>query len=77
MKSLSICKSSPCMGCENRSIGCHGKCNAYGAYKAILESESKERIERVRTWYPNKSEAPLCGRRNTFHNRRREVVATI
>lgn len=77
MKSLSMCKSSPCMGCESRSIGCHGKCNAYGAYKAILESESKERIERVRTWYPNKLESSICGHRNTFHNRRREVVATL
>ena len=77
MNSLSICKSSPCMGCELRSIGCHSKCNTYGEYKAILESESKERIERVRTWYPNKSESSICGHRNTFHRRRKEVVATI
>lgn len=77
MKNLSICKSSPCMGCEHRSIGCHGKCPKYGEYKSILYKESEERIERVRTWYPNKTEAPMCGRRNTFHNRCREVVATI
>ena len=77
MKSLSICKSSPCMGCELRSIGCHSKCNTYGEYKALLCKESKERIERVRTWYPNKSESSICGHRNTFHSRRKEVVATI
>ena len=65
------------MGCESRSIGCHGKCNAYGEYKAILESESKERIERVRTWYPSKGEARLCGHRNTFNIGKREVVTTL
>lgn len=77
MKSLSICKSSPCMGCESRSIGCHGKCNAYGEYKAILYKESEERIKRIRTWYPSKGEARLCGHRNTFNSRRKEMVATI
>ena len=65
------------MGCEHRSIGCHGKCPKYGEYKSILYKESEERIERVRTWYPNKSESSICGHRNTFHSRRKEVVATI
>ena len=77
MKCLAMCKSSPCMGCEHRSIGCHDKCSKYGEYKAILYKESQERIERVRTCYPNNSEASICGHRNTFHSRRREVVATL
>lgn len=77
MRSLSICRISPCMGCENRSIGCHGKCTSYAQYKAMLAGESKERIERVRTWYLNKTEASIYRHRNTFYSRRREVVATL
>ena len=69
-----MCKNSPCMGCEQRSIGCHDKCNEYGKYKAILYKESEERIERIRTWYPSKGEARLCGHRNTFNIGKREVV---
>lgn len=30
-------KQSPCMGCEDRCIGCHTTCGDYAIYKAELE----------------------------------------
>ena len=27
-------KRSPCMGCEKREVGCHGKCEVYIDYQA-------------------------------------------
>lgn len=77
MRSLSRCRISPCMECKNSSIGCHSKCSSYAQYKAVLAGESKERIERVRTWYLDKTEASIYRYRNTFYSKRREVVATL
>lgn len=31
--------TSPCKGCEDRYVGCHGKCDAYIAFKSIREKE--------------------------------------
>lgn len=30
---------SPCKGCENRDIYCHGSCSSYASYKKELERE--------------------------------------
>lgn len=35
--------SSPCKGCNDRYVGCHGKCNKYILYKKA-DAEQKEII---------------------------------
>ena len=39
--------ASPCLGCENREIGCHGSCERYQAWRQDLSertaAENKER----------------------------------
>jgi len=46
---------APCMGCEKREPGCHGKCEDYLAFKAAHEAEKAERIrgagEDVRNYF--------------------------
>lgn len=37
---------SPCKGCEERQVGCHGQCEKYAEYKA----------ERWRMWLKRKDE---------------------
>lgn len=32
--------TSPCKGCEDRYVGCHGKCEAYIAFKRTREKEN-------------------------------------
>lgn len=29
---------SPCYGCNDRCVGCHGKCNSYIQYKGQVEN---------------------------------------
>ena len=37
-------RDSPCLGCGDRSVGCHGKCERYAQYKAEgLEDWKKRR----------------------------------
>lgn len=38
-------KVSPCMGCTDRAVGCHGKCEKYIAYKAAGLADFKKRKE--------------------------------
>lgn len=33
---------SPCYKCEERHIGCHGKCEKYAAFKADLEKQKQD-----------------------------------
>lgn len=30
----------PCLGCERRQVGCHGKCEDYKAYRAKLDEKA-------------------------------------
>ena len=32
----------PCKGCEDRAVGCHGKCERYEQYKAELAAAKAE-----------------------------------
>lgn len=34
---------SPCKGCEDRDISCHGSCGLYASYKEELEENRKVR----------------------------------
>lgn len=43
-------KVSPCKGCSEREMGCHGKCSAYKGWKEECEEE-KARIEAERRKY--------------------------
>ena len=36
---------APCKDCENREIGCHGRCVAYIKYKSELNDTKKDIIE--------------------------------
>ena len=40
-------KISPCMGCESREIGCHGKCERYAAFKQKNEAQKKTAREQL------------------------------
>lgn len=30
---------TPCMGCKERTVGCHAKCEKYAQYRVELEAE--------------------------------------
>ena len=34
---------SPCMGCEKREVGCHGRCGAYKAFRDELDAINERR----------------------------------
>ena len=40
-----IKQSVPCKGCEERELGCHGKCEKYKVYRETLMADRKKRIE--------------------------------
>lgn len=44
---------SPCFNCTKRSIGCHGKCNAYDDYK--------EKLNDYNTAYRKEAESKSIG----------------
>jgi len=37
--------SSPCYGCADRTVGCHGKCERHSEWKQKRDSDMGERIE--------------------------------
>ena len=42
--------SSPCLHCENRSLGCHSTCSEYRKYKFVNNFySSKERNRKLKT----------------------------
>ena len=40
---------SPCMGCNNRVLGCHSNCEAYGTYKNDNEKRKQIELENKKT----------------------------
>ena len=36
-------RNSPCMGCVERKLLCHGSCVKYQNYRVMVEAEQKER----------------------------------
>lgn len=53
--------SSPCLGCERRSVSCHSDCNEYSLYKILVaefnatvrDAKKKERAIRdyeIKNW---------------------------
>ena len=42
--SRSIKESVPCKGCQDREVGCHGKCEKYKAYHELLIEDRKKRV---------------------------------
>lgn len=39
--------NAPCLGCERRELGCHGKCNDYKQFKVDLEEAKKKQSKYV------------------------------
>lgn len=37
----------PCCGCQERAVGCHGKCDRYKAWDGKRQAERQERIKRA------------------------------
>lgn len=35
--------TAPCRNCTDRNIGCHGQCEKYAAYRAIMDKEKVRR----------------------------------
>lgn len=56
---------SPCLGCTDRQVGCHGNCEKYKAFKEVTISRSREvqRQKREEAMYHTY-------RSNAFKNRR-------
>ncbi|MCR4886288.1 MAG: hypothetical protein K5919_05170 [Clostridiales bacterium] len=36
-------KNAPCKGCEDRRLGCHGKCEKYRAWRAGMDQAARRR----------------------------------
>ncbi len=39
---------APCKNCENRRVGCHGKCTTYSLYKDKVDRVRAKKIEEYR-----------------------------
>ena len=46
-------KNSPCLGCTDRFIGCHGKCESYQEYSAERQkiNELRMKYNEIETQY--------------------------
>lgn len=54
MRSIPQYLLPPCKDCQDRQVGCHGKCNKYKKYKKELEAikaDIKIRQRQMSTWY--------------------------
>lgn len=40
-------ESCPCCGCQERTVGCHGKCDQYKAWDGKRHAERQERIKKT------------------------------
>ena len=41
-------KTTPCQGCEDRKVGCHGSCERYKAYD---EAKREDYLQRIDAYY--------------------------
>jgi len=47
-----IAMNAPCKGCEERSVGCHGKCAKYEAFRTnLLEAKRLKKETEVKYGY--------------------------
>lgn len=42
---LAVEKACPCKGCEDRELGCHGRCGRYAEWRAKADEERAKQIE--------------------------------
>lgn len=56
--------NTPCRGCPDREIGCHGRCDRYAEYQAILDRERKKRYY---AWLANEEKAKAIERTTKYH----------
>lgn len=42
---------APCIGCEERYLGCHGKCSKYQKFRAERNRELNEKVKRAEAQY--------------------------
>ena len=55
---------SPCMGCQDRSLDCHGKCEKYITWKnEMLAEKAKAREEKDLCHYDPWTRASIVGSR--------------
>ena len=40
-------KDCPCCGCQERAVGCHGKCDQYKAWDGKRQAEKLERFRKT------------------------------
>lgn len=43
--SKTVKDSTPCKDCNDRDVGCHGKCEKYKAFQERLREDRKKRVE--------------------------------
>lgn len=47
-------EKNPCYGCGDRKVGCHGGCERYAEYKAMITELKEKEIKGRRRDYPDK-----------------------
>lgn len=57
-------KQSPCLGCENRHVGCHSECEVYKDYRREADIERDRRYEAQKVLFVS------TDRRKYFKDRR-------
>ena len=57
-------KKSPCLGCENRHVGCHSECEVYLEYRREADIERDRRYEAQKVLFVS------TDRQNYFRDRK-------
>lgn len=52
---------TPCYGCPDRTVGCHGRCEKYRVYREKLDGWNAE----TKTWHTDKP--PFKYKKNVRH----------
>jgi len=70
-------EKAPCMNCDERYFGCHGKCEKYQTFRAERDRINNEKFKRIDMYYSAKN--PKRRRHNTmledFKYRRKNEIS--
>ena len=61
-------KDAPCMGCGEREVGCHGRCERYRAFEQERQAEYEARLKKSQ-------EHAICGALTHTHERQCKRLA--
>ena len=61
-------KDAPCMGCGEREVGCHGRCERYREFEQERQAEYEKRLKKSQ-------EHAICGALTPTHERQCKRLA--